>query len=156
MEKTRMMFVRHGESEGNKVHAFLGHSDAPLSDKGHEQAEKTAKLVGELAKLVSKKRSEYDELRPQYDALASEIDAKIKEIRERYDAVAVQIEKPLMNKYKVSRAKHKKPLVEMSGGACRGCNMSLSSVEQHKVVASIVYACENCGHLLYAKENLPQ
>ena len=40
-----MMFVRHGESEGNKVHAFLGHSDAPLSDKGHEQAEKTAEYL---------------------------------------------------------------------------------------------------------------
>ena len=45
MNKTRMMFVRHGESEGNKVHAFLGHSDAPLSDKGHEQAEKTAEYL---------------------------------------------------------------------------------------------------------------
>ena len=118
------------------------------------QAEKTAKLAGELAKLISKKRSEYDELRPQYDALASEIDVKIKAIRERYDAVAVQIEKPLMNKYKASRAKHKKPLVEMSGGACRGCNMSLSSVEQHKVAASVIYACENCGHLLYVPENV--
>ncbi len=42
MEKTRMIFVRHGESEGNKVHAFLGHSDANLSEKGHLQAEKTA------------------------------------------------------------------------------------------------------------------
>ena len=45
MNKTRMMFVRHGESEGNKVHAFLGHSDAPLSDKGHEQAERTAEYL---------------------------------------------------------------------------------------------------------------
>ncbi|MBE5816579.1 MAG: hypothetical protein E7315_02500 [Clostridiales bacterium] len=118
------------------------------------QAEKTSKLAGELAKLISKKRSEYDELRPQYDALAAEIDVKIKAIRERYNAVAVQIEKPLMNKYEASRAKHKRPLVEMSGGACRGCNMSLSSVEQHKVAASVVYACENCGHLLYVPENV--
>ncbi len=45
MEKTRMIFVRHGESEGNKVRAFLGHSDAPLSEKGHLQAEKTAEYL---------------------------------------------------------------------------------------------------------------
>ena len=45
MEKTRMIFVRHGESEGNKVHAFLGHSDANLSEKGHLQAEKTAEYL---------------------------------------------------------------------------------------------------------------
>ena len=45
MEKTRMILVRHGESEGNKVHAFLGHSDANLSEKGHLQAEKTAEYL---------------------------------------------------------------------------------------------------------------
>lgn len=35
---TRFTFVRHGESEGNKLRIIQGHNDSPLSDAGREHA----------------------------------------------------------------------------------------------------------------------
>lgn len=45
MAKCRIIFVRHGQSEGNLVRSFLGHTDLPLTELGHKQAEATAKYL---------------------------------------------------------------------------------------------------------------
>ncbi len=42
MGKCRFIFVRHGQSEGNLRNEFLGHTDLPLTELGHRQAECTA------------------------------------------------------------------------------------------------------------------
>ncbi len=42
---TRMIFVRHGQSEANVVPAFAGWTDAPLTEKGHKQAEAAAEYL---------------------------------------------------------------------------------------------------------------
>lgn len=42
---TILVFVRHGESEGNKGGRFNGSLDFPLTDKGREQAKKTAEYL---------------------------------------------------------------------------------------------------------------
>ena len=36
--KTLVYMMRHGESEGNAIHSFLGHTDLPLTEKGRGQA----------------------------------------------------------------------------------------------------------------------
>jgi len=42
---TILIFVRHGESEGNKSNRFNGSLNLPLTDKGKEQARKTAEYL---------------------------------------------------------------------------------------------------------------
>lgn len=42
---TTIYMIRHGESEGNRKRTFLGHSDWPLTQKGLEQAHKTAAFL---------------------------------------------------------------------------------------------------------------
>ncbi|MBR2043324.1 MAG: histidine phosphatase family protein [Clostridia bacterium] len=42
----RLIFIRHGQSLGNKEHIYLGHTDLDLSEMGYEQAF----LVGEFLK----------------------------------------------------------------------------------------------------------
>ncbi len=42
MSKCRIYLVRHGESEGNKRRSFLGHTDLPLTELGHRQAQAAA------------------------------------------------------------------------------------------------------------------
>ena len=37
-EPIKLVLVRHGESEWNKLNLFTGWTDVPLSDKGHEEA----------------------------------------------------------------------------------------------------------------------
>ena len=45
---TTLIFVRHGESEGNKSGRFNGNANFPLSDKGRAQAQKTAEYLDEF------------------------------------------------------------------------------------------------------------
>lgn len=40
--KTELILIRHGQSVGNLNHAFLGHTDLPLTELGHAQAERAA------------------------------------------------------------------------------------------------------------------
>ncbi|HWS52522.1 MAG TPA: histidine phosphatase family protein [Pyrinomonadaceae bacterium] len=44
--KTRIILVRHGQSQGNAEQRFGGHSPTPLSDLGRAQAEATARALG--------------------------------------------------------------------------------------------------------------
>lgn len=45
-QETTILLVRHGQSEGNVLGVFTGHSGYPLTDLGHKQAEMTAKYIG--------------------------------------------------------------------------------------------------------------
>ena len=45
MAECRFIIERHGQSMGNLVRSFLGHTDLPLSELGHLQAAKTAEYL---------------------------------------------------------------------------------------------------------------
>ena len=45
MSKCRFILVRHGQSEGNLVRSFLGHTDLDITELGHRQAECTAEYL---------------------------------------------------------------------------------------------------------------
>jgi probable phosphoglycerate mutase len=42
---THVLLIRHGQSEGNAAGRFGGHTTTPLSQKGREQAQKTARAL---------------------------------------------------------------------------------------------------------------
>lgn len=46
-EPIKLVLVRHGESEWNKLNLFTGWTDVPLSDKGREEAIQGGKLLKE-------------------------------------------------------------------------------------------------------------
>ena len=46
-EMTRIILVRHGESYANRRHIYVGHTDAPLEERGLEQARLTAEYIAE-------------------------------------------------------------------------------------------------------------
>ena len=45
MESTRVLMIRHGQSEGNAEQRFGGHSPTPLSARGRQEAEATARAL---------------------------------------------------------------------------------------------------------------
>ena len=45
MSKTTILLIRHGQSEGNILGVFTGHSGYPLTDLGHKQAEMTGEYI---------------------------------------------------------------------------------------------------------------
>ncbi|HEY0172637.1 MAG TPA: histidine phosphatase family protein, partial [Pyrinomonadaceae bacterium] len=52
-ESTRVLLIRHGQSQGNAERRVGGHSPTPLSELGHRQAEATARaLVNERVTAV--------------------------------------------------------------------------------------------------------
>jgi broad specificity phosphatase PhoE len=46
-QTTRIILVRHGQSEGNAEGRFGGHTSTPLSERGRSEAEATAKVLAE-------------------------------------------------------------------------------------------------------------
>lgn len=42
---TNVLLIRHGQSEGNAAGRFGGHTDTPLSSRGRDQAERTARAL---------------------------------------------------------------------------------------------------------------
>ncbi len=42
---TKLLIIRHGQSEANLQGVFVGHTDSPLSDLGKQQAEVTADYI---------------------------------------------------------------------------------------------------------------
>lgn len=44
---TRIIMIRHGQSEANLARVFAGYTDAPLSEKGHAQAQAAAAYLRE-------------------------------------------------------------------------------------------------------------
>ena len=42
---TRFLFIRHGESDGNRYRLFTGQGDLPLTELGHRQAEAAADYI---------------------------------------------------------------------------------------------------------------
>jgi 2,3-bisphosphoglycerate-dependent phosphoglycerate mutase len=45
MKTTRVLLIRHGQSEGNAAGRFGGHTATPLSERGRKQAEATAQAL---------------------------------------------------------------------------------------------------------------
>ncbi len=45
---TTLYFIRHGESQANLERRFAGSTDVPLTEKGREQAEKTAEFLQDI------------------------------------------------------------------------------------------------------------
>lgn len=46
---THLYLVRHGQSEGNLAHTFLGHTDLPLTEQGRTQAELASRYLVTLS-----------------------------------------------------------------------------------------------------------
>jgi alpha-ribazole phosphatase len=45
----RWIWVRHGETEENRLRRYLGHADPPLNERGKEQAERLRRLLADLS-----------------------------------------------------------------------------------------------------------
>ena len=45
---TKIYLIRHGESEANSKHVFIGHTDLDITEKGHLQAEAAAQYLKDI------------------------------------------------------------------------------------------------------------
>ena len=85
-KETIIYIVRHGQSEGNKIDKFVGHTDLGLTDLGKTQAELTAKCFVEKGILLdtiysSDLKRAIDTANPTAKAYNLELQ-KLKQLRE--------------------------------------------------------------------------
>ncbi|GIW40163.1 MAG: phosphoglycerate mutase [Candidatus Binatia bacterium] len=75
---TRILLVRHGESEGNRDAVFTASPDVPLTARGHEQARRTAEFLRRRYRpvrlLSSPYRRAYDTARVLSPVLGLEVE----------------------------------------------------------------------------------
>lgn len=85
--KTRLVFIRHGESLGNIESRFYGHYDGPLTDKGRLQAEMAAEHLRDMpidAAYASDLQRAYDtgkRIMEYHPGIELTADARLREIR---------------------------------------------------------------------------
>jgi probable phosphoglycerate mutase len=70
---TRLILIRHGESQANRHHLFAGSYDAPLEENGMRQARITAKFIAENYKVEKIYSSDLRRAYSTAKALADEL-----------------------------------------------------------------------------------
>ena len=53
---TRLLLVRHGQSEWNALGKWQGQADSPLTDTGRQQARKAGSVVGKFDAIFSSEK----------------------------------------------------------------------------------------------------
>ncbi len=118
-----------------------------------QQLDKGAKLAYEIGKSINQKKETYDTLKAEYDATVAKLDESVQEKMQQLKQVEKQIDADLVKRYYAAKAKlNRPPIYELVGTTCRGCNMSLSNAFAKKASQQLLSECENCGCLLYTKE----
>ncbi len=87
------------------------------------------------------------------------IDARIGEVKKEIEAcmeeraqVAAKILPHLLSRYDHLHAQYANPVVEVEGGSCGGCNLSVSGTTIDRIRTDLeIVACENCSRILYMR-----
>lgn len=74
---TRVILVRHGQTEWNRVERFRGHADVPLNETGLKQAEATGRRVAEKWKPIAVYSSPLSRAVKTAEAIAKHFDLKV-------------------------------------------------------------------------------
>lgn len=74
---TRIILVRHGQTEWNRVERFRGRVDVPLNETGFKQAEATGRRVAEKWKPVAVYSSPLSRAVKTAEAIAKHFDLKV-------------------------------------------------------------------------------
>lgn len=102
---------------------------------------------------LAKARKEYPVQKEAYDAKSAPLTKAVTEKRAERDAASKDIPAELLEKYNRIRNTHTPVIVPMVKERCGGCNMQLASVVVRSVKSGgELVECENCGRLLYYKD----
>ena len=114
------------------------------------------KRINNIRQKVSEAKKEYIEVKKVYDAEVAAINKELAILKKQRDAVAQNIDKALMAKYKNIKASRTPVISPLTGNQCGGCFMSLASLVVQRVKdGKRIVECENCGRILYDKESIP-
>ena len=115
--------------------------------------EKSETEIRETLVKMSNAKKQFDHLKEQH---AKEIDAgkgDLDKLRANVTKAAAGIDPKLMERYKSIKQHRPNPMAKLVGDRCEGCKMQLpSGVLQNLKIDGNVVECENCGRILYVKD----
>ncbi len=79
---TKILLVRHGESQANRLRVFAGSYDIDLEERGVQQAEKTARYIAEHFQVDAIYSSDLIRAYKTAEAIAQEVKLPITAVRE--------------------------------------------------------------------------
>lgn len=82
-----------------------------------------------------------------------ETEKKIEELKKELEKLEKTVDKQLLSKYKHKRSEKQNVFVEEIGGKCGGCRMEISASKKSTLKADGMIDCENCGRVIYSKNN---
>lgn len=109
---------------------------------------KQAKKTGTAA------RKEHDALKVVCEQESNDSASLINEKNAKLKELEAKVDPELMAKYRKARQFFTQPVVPVVNSKCGGCNMSLPTLMLNRLQApDRVAECENCGRLLYIKQD---
>ena len=115
--------------------------------------EKEEKLLSDMRIRIAKARKEYDELKATVEKERADAKDELAAAKAQCDALAQDVDPKLLEAYQSIRRNHPVVVVEVVDNKCSGCNMELPAVAARKLREHELVECDNCGRILYIKEN---
>lgn len=113
--------------------------------------EKEDNQLADMRIRIAKARKEYDELKAAVEAERAAAQGDIDAARAKCDALAADVAPELMEAYQRVKRNHAVPVAEVQKNRCTGCNMELPAVVARKLRDQEIVECDNCGRILYVK-----
>lgn len=109
--------------------------------------------IHKIATNVPRYKGEYSQLKTRYDQEHKNIAQECTPMKKEMKELVTKLDPSMLKRYKAVHKSHSIAVVRLNGTRCMGCNMELPSVMARKAAASeTLFECENCGRLLYVRE----
>lgn len=135
-----------------KVLESMKHYEQELS-KMRKDADARDRQQKEIRVRAAKTKAEYDAVKLEYDKEYADDTVKLKNLRARAEEEEKKTDPADLEKYKSIKAHVTPPMAKMMNNQCSGCFMALplGTLRDLKSGEHMV-TCDNCGRILYAKD----
>ena len=141
LESAQKLLARYEECE--KEIARIRH-DSELDDK----------KMRELRTRAAKAKADYGTLKAEYDVEFSKDKITLKQMRDKADKAAAELDPADFERYKQIKQHCTPPISKLMNNQCTGCFVALPQATLREIKNSgTVHTCDNCGRLLYVTED---
>lgn len=118
-----------------------------------EYCDKLSESINATFSKVVRAKRDYDAVRTVCDEEREGFAPRIKELEEKLEQIRKDIPSDLFERYSTLKKNHIAPIALLSNGQCGGCHMALPAVVEKRVQSgTTIVRCENCGRILYYRQ----
>lgn len=112
------------------------------------------KKLQDVSQRLRDGKKQYDGNKKEYDLEMKGLDSQLAQIVAERDTIGEKLNSSLLKRYEAVKGNHTTAVAEIEQNRCGGCNMTLASlVVQNVRDKTSILECENCGRILYSRED---